>query len=85
MARSHSEKAADGLIQGVARRDWNPQLFVGHIMEQPKEVQKILVLTFLLFLAQYKQNAQNPYLSYRVDEEAADWIEPIDLTGFDQI
>lgn len=89
MAKSHSEKAADGLIQGVVRRDWNPQLFIGYIMEQPKEIQRVIILTVLLLLRQYKTQADNPYLDWRVDPEAADWIadedlEPINLTKFDQ-
>jgi hypothetical protein len=83
MAKNPSEKAADGLIEGVVRRDWNPQLFVGYLFQQPKEVQQILILSFLLFLRQYKANAENPHLQWRVDPEAADWIEPIDLTGYD--
>ena len=83
MAKNPSEKAADGLVEGVVRRDWNPQLFVGYLFQQPKEVQQILIITFLLFLRQYKVNASNPHLSWRVDPEAADYIEPIDLTGYD--
>jgi hypothetical protein len=83
MAKSASEKAADGLIDGVVRRDWNPQLFAGYLFQQPKEVQHMLIITFLLFLRQYKEQGSNPHLHWRVDPEAADWIEPIDLTGYD--
>jgi hypothetical protein len=83
MAKNPSEKAADGLVEGVVRRDWNPQLFVGYLFQQPKEVQQILIITFLLYLRQYKENADNPNLSWRVDPEAADYIDPVDLTGYD--
>lgn len=90
MAKSYSEKAADGLVQGVVRRDWNPQLFIGYVMEQPKEIQRMIILTVLMMLRQYKSQAENEYLSWRVDPEAASWIsdsdlEPIDLTDHDQI
>lgn len=84
MAKSPSEKAADGLVEGVNRRDWNPQLFIGFILEQPKDVQKMIVLTVLMFLRQYKQNAANPHLEWRTDPEADSWIESVDLTMYDQ-
>jgi hypothetical protein len=83
MAKNPSEKAADGLVEGVVRRDWNPQLFVGYLFQQPKEVQEILIITFLLYLRQYKVQASNPHLQWRVSPEAAEYIEPIDLTGYD--
>lgn len=90
MAKSYSEKAADGLIQGVVRRDWNPQLFIGYVMEQSKEIQRMIIITALMLLRQYKTNADNEYLTWRIDPEAAEWIsdtdlEPIDLTDHDQI
>jgi hypothetical protein len=83
MAKNPSEKAADGLVEGVVRRDWNPQLFAGYLFQQPKEVQQILIITFLLYLRQYKANADNPHLVWRVDPEAANYIDPVDLTGYD--
>jgi len=83
MAKNPSEKAADGLVEGVVRRDWNPQLFAGYLFQQPKEVQQILIITFLLYLRQYKANADNPHLAWRVDPEAANYIDPVDLTGYD--
>jgi hypothetical protein len=83
MAKSPSEKAADGLVEGVVRRDWNPQLFAGYLFQQPKEVQQILIITFLLYLRQYKDQASDPLMQWRADPEAATYIEPIDLTGYD--
>ena len=83
MAKNPSEKAADGLLDGVVRRDWNPQLFAGYLFQQPKEVQEILIITFLLYLRQYKSQAANPHMQWRADPENAQHIEPIDLTGYD--
>lgn len=83
MAKHPSERAADGLIDGATRRDWNPQLFVGFLMEQPKEIQEILIITFLLYLRQYKSQSENPLLEWRADPKVAQYIEPIDLTGYD--
>lgn len=85
MAKSNAEKVADQLIQGVSNLNWNQQIFIGHLLEQPPRVQRHIVLAMLAFLRQYKENADNQYLSWRIDPETAEMIQPIDLTGYDQV
>lgn len=85
MAKTSAEKVADALIEGCSNLNWNVQLFIGYLLEQPPRVQRQIVLAMLAFLRQYKMNAENPHLSWRADPEVADLIEPTDLTGYDQI
>lgn len=84
MKRSPSEKPAEGLCEAINRLDWNPHLFAGMLMDQPIDVQRRIVDAFIIYLQMYKRNAQNPHLRYRTDPSAAEAIEAIDLTEFDQ-
>lgn len=85
MAKTSAEKVADALIEACSSLNFNVQLFVGYLLEQHPRVQRQIVVSMLSFLRQYKQNAANPHLSWRIDPETADLIEPQDLTGYDQI
>jgi hypothetical protein len=84
MKRSPSEKPADALVEAINRLDWNPHLFAGLLMEQPIVVQRRIVDACIIYLQMYQRNAQNPHLSYRTDPAAAEMIEAVDLTEFDQ-
>lgn len=85
MAKTNAEKVADALVEGCSNLNWNVQLFVGHLLEKPPRVQKMIVHTMLAYLRQYKHNAANEHLAWRTDPEVAEMIEPQDLTGYDQI
>jgi len=84
MKRSPSEKPADGLVEAINRLDWNPHLFAGLLMDQPIDIQRRIVDAFVVFLKIYKRNHDNPHLRYRTDDRAAEMIDEIDLTEFDQ-
>lgn len=85
MAKTSAEKVADAIIEGCSSLNWNVQLFVGYLLEQHPKVQRMIVLSMLEYLRQYKANSQNKHLAWRVDPEVADLIQPVDLTGYDQI
>lgn len=87
MAKSESEKVADNLIDGASKLTWNPQLFIGTLMEAPPAIQRIIMHTMIEFIKCYMINARNPHLRYRTDPEAAKYaeeVESLDLTEFDQ-
>jgi hypothetical protein len=84
MKRSPSEKPADGLVEAINRLDWNPHLFGAVLMDQPIDIQRRIIDAFVIFLKMYQRNAANPHLRYRTDTQAAEMIESVDLTEFDQ-
>lgn len=84
MARTDAQKVADALVQGCSSLNWNVQIFVGELLEQPPRVQKAIIMTMLTYLRQYQHNASNPYLNWRTDPDSAELIEAVDLTAFDQ-
>jgi hypothetical protein len=84
MKRSPSEKPADGLVEAINRLDWNPHLFAGLLMDHPVDIQRRIVDAFVIFLKMYKRNNENQHLRYRTDDHAAEMIDEVDLTEFDQ-
>jgi len=84
MRKHPTEKAAERLVSDVARMDFNESVFSGILMDQPYNVQRRLVETFVYYLKVYKRNADNPHLAYRTDPTAARVIETVDLTAFDK-
>lgn len=87
MAKSESEKAAEHLISGASMLTWNPQLFIGAILEASPAVQRVIMHTVVELAKCYLINYRNPHLRYRVGPDAAEEaekIEALDLTEFDQ-
>ena len=85
MTRTPSEKAAQGLIDAASRVDWNSMLFAGHILNQTNvNVQKHIIDGMVIYLTTYQRYAENPSLSYMAHPSVAEYIEPVDLTEFDQ-
>ena len=82
--KNQSVKAADVLVDSINRLDWNPHLFAGNLMDQPVDVQRRIVDSFVVFIKVYKRNADNPHLRYRTDPHARAMIVEVDLTEFDQ-
>lgn len=85
MKRNHTEKAAELLIDSASKHDWNDSLFVGYVLAAPPIIQRAIIRACVLLFKTYKDNAENPHLSWRVDREAYEDIKPIDLTEFDEI
>jgi len=80
-----SEKAAQGLVDAASRFDWNSMLFAGHILNQHNvTVQKHIIDGMVIYLTTYKRYAENPSLAYMTNMEAAEIVDAVDLTEFDQ-
>ena len=84
MAKTKSEKAAESLVEAVMQRDWNPHLWAGHLMLQHPSIQRIIVDGIVVYFEIYQRNAANPHLAYLIDPDAAEQIEAVDLTRYDQ-
>ena len=84
MAKTKSEKAAESLVEAVMQRDWDPYLYSGLLMQQHPQVQRIIIDGLVIFFQTYQRRAANPHLRFMTDEIAADQIEAVDLTRYDQ-
>jgi hypothetical protein len=84
MKRTHTEKAAEVLVDSASRVDWNPSLFTGHILTAPPVIQRAIIHALVHLFKVYAEHAKNPYLEWRIDQEAYKEIESVDLTEFDK-
>jgi hypothetical protein len=84
MAKTYEAKAADALIDGCSRYDWNPWLFIGTIMLAPTSTHGRIMETLVKLFQDYQVYASDPDLQFRVSGDGWDQVQKVDLTEFDQ-
>jgi hypothetical protein len=81
MKRTESDKAAQAVVKALSRLDVHPTLVANEFMNQPYDIQRRLIETFVYYLEYYKSEYRA--MPFRTYPDLIQEIEKVDLTAYD--